>query len=116
MRRRSPPTGREASCPPTSRLIEGVLPALSRVMEIMGLRRSRRDLLRIYVGAQPARRILDGQIRRGDVIDMKAAILFCDLRRSTELSVELDESAYVETLNSYFDCIVPAVTEGAAMC
>ncbi|MEO8304880.1 MAG: adenylate/guanylate cyclase domain-containing protein [Betaproteobacteria bacterium] len=91
-------------------LIESLLPALARVMEIKGLQRSRSELLRIYVGRLPTERILDGQIRRGDVVVMEAAILLCDLRRSTELAVELDERAYVEMINGYFDCVVPAVT------
>lgn len=95
---------------PDTALIESLLPAFTRVMERRGLQRALRELLPIYVGRLPAERILDGQIRRGDVVGMEAAILFCDLRRSTELSVELEESVYVETLNRYFDCVVPAIT------
>jgi adenylate cyclase len=91
-------------------LIESLLPAISRIMELKALQRSRRDLLGIYVGRLPAERILDGQIRRGDVVGIEAAILLCDLHRSTELSIELEESAYVQTLNQFFDCVVPAVT------
>jgi len=79
-------------------------------MEIKGLQRSRGELLRIYVGRLPAERILGGQIRRGDVVGMDAAILLCDLRRSTEMAVALDEEAFVSALNRYFDCVVPAVT------
>src|SRR5512141_1646811 len=90
--------------------IEQLLPALSRVMEIKGLERSRHELLRIYVGRLPAERILDGQIRRGDVVAMDAAILLCDLRRSTQMAVDLDEEAFVVALNRYFDCVVPAIT------
>ena len=91
-------------------MLQGLMPALTRIMEIKGLQRSRNELLRIYVGRLPTERILDGQIRRGDVVAMEAAILLCDLRRSTELAVELDEGAYVEIINSYFDCVVPGVT------
>lgn len=90
--------------------IERLLPALSRVMEIKGLQRSRQELLRIYVGTLPAERILDGQIRRGDVVGMDAAIMLCDLRGSTRMAVELDEETFVLVLNRYFDCVVPAVT------
>ena len=75
--------------------IERLLPALSRVMEIKGLQRSRQELLRIYVGKLPAERILDGHIRRGNVVAMDAAILLCDLRGSTQMAVELDEEAFV---------------------
>ena len=89
--------------------IERLLPALSRIMEIKGLQRSRQELLRIYVGALPAERILDGHIRRGDVVAMDAAILLCDLRGSTQMAVELDEDSFVQVLNRYFDCVVPAV-------
>ncbi len=89
--------------------VERLLPALSRVMEIKGLQRSRQELLRIYVGKLPAERILDGHIRRGNVVAMDAAILLCDLRGSTQLAVELDEEAFVLLLNRYFDCVVPAV-------
>ena len=90
--------------------IERLVPALSRVMEIKGLQRSRQELLRIYVGKLPAERILDGHIRRGNVVAMNAAILLCDLRGSTQMAVELDEEAFVRLLNRYFDCVVPAVT------
>jgi adenylate cyclase len=90
--------------------IELFLPAFARVMEIKGLLRSRRDLLEIYVGRLPAARILDGQIRRGDVVELDAAILLCDLRGSTQLAIEQDETAFVRTLNGYFECVVPAVT------
>ena len=91
------------------RQIEALLPALSRVMELKGLQRSQRELLHIYVGQLPAQRILEGQIRRGDVMGMEAAILLCDLRRSTELANELSEGDYIALLNRYFDCVVPAV-------
>lgn len=91
-------------------LIETVLPALTRVMELKGLHRSRGELLQIYVGRVPAERILDGQIRRGDVVGIEAAILFCDLRGSTQMAVELDEESYVVALNRFFDCVVPTVT------
>jgi adenylate cyclase len=89
--------------------IESLLPALARVMELLALLRSRRELLEIYVGRSPAERILDGQIRRGDVVAVNAAILLCDLRGSTQRAIELEESAFVLTLNRFFECIAPAV-------
>jgi len=96
--------------PPDLALIEELLPALARVMELKGLLRSRRELLQIYVGRLPAERILDGQIRRGDVVETQAAILLCDLRGSTQLAIDLEESVHVRTLNRFFDCVVPAIT------
>jgi adenylate cyclase len=66
-------------------------------------------LLQIYVGGLPAERILAGQIRRGEVVGTEAAILLCDLRGSTQLAIDLAETAYIATLNRFFDCVVPAV-------
>jgi adenylate cyclase len=89
--------------------VEALLPALTRVLELKALQRSRRELLQIYVGGLPAERILKGQIRRGDAIVTEAAILLCDLRDSTRLAIELDENTFIATLNRFFDCVVPAV-------
>jgi adenylate cyclase len=63
------------------------------------------------VGRVPAQRILAGQIRRGNVVELEAAILLTDLRGSTQLAVELDEGDYLRMLNRYFDCVVEAVTQ-----
>lgn len=90
-------------------LIQGLLPALTRALEVKSLRRGLSELLRIYVGREPANRILDGQIRRGDVASLDAAILIVDLRRSTEYANRLSEEEFVLLLNRFFDCVVPAV-------
>ena len=44
------------------------------------------------------------------MVGIDAAILFCDLRGSTQMAVELDEEAFVVALNRFFDCVVPTVT------
>ncbi len=90
-------------------VLHGIHPTLVNVLEIMTLKRTLREVLGIYVGRGPGERILQGEIRRGQVQKLEAAILFCDLRGFTSLSSTLEANELVRLLNSYFDCVVPAV-------
>ncbi len=69
------------------------------------------ETLRMYVGEEPQARILSGQVRRGDVVPMRAAIVFADMRGFTGLSSALDVDETVVLLNRYFDCVVPPIEE-----
>jgi adenylate cyclase len=66
-------------------------------------------VLSTYVGREPGELILKGQIRRGDVRTIKAALMMVDLRDFTGLSDALAPSEVIETLNHYFDCIIPPI-------
>ncbi|GAB4231913.1 MAG: adenylate/guanylate cyclase domain-containing protein [Methyloligellaceae bacterium] len=90
-------------------VLRDLLPAVSALMEIVALRRVLHEVLRIYVGDEPHRRILSGQIQRGDVTHIHSAILFSDMRAFTSLSMGLDAAGVVTLLNAYFDCVVPHV-------
>jgi adenylate cyclase len=90
-------------------LIDSLLPLYTQVLELKTARRELSEMLSIYVGREPGNRILAGQVRRGDVSTLSAAILFADLRGFTKLSNELDDTALVGVLNRYFDCFVPPV-------
>ena len=96
------PTHREA--------LERVLPALRNVCELRVLRRTELTLLDTYIGAATAKRILAGRIRRGQVETLEAALMLCDLRGFTALSNRLPSARILALLNSYFDCVVPAIT------
>jgi adenylate cyclase len=89
--------------------LRGVLPALEAVMEVRALTRILDDVLSAYVGTEPHRRILGGQVRRGDVIPIRSAILFADMRNFTELSGALTAEETTALLNRYYDCVVPAI-------
>ena len=91
------------------RLFEEVLPAYSTIVEVKSLRRFATNVLSTYVGREPGELILKGQIRRGDVRTIKAAQMMVDLRDFTGLSDALAPSEVIETLNHYFDCIVPPI-------
>src|SRR5438477_281332 len=49
------------------KFLDAVLPALSVTVELKALRRFIPHVLATYVGEEPGRLILDGQVRRGDV-------------------------------------------------
>lgn len=86
-----------------------VSPALAAAAEILALDTQLDDLLRIYVGDEPRRRILDGDVHRGEVVRVRSAILFADMREFTRLSLDLTAEQVTELLNRYYDCVVPAV-------
>jgi adenylate cyclase len=89
--------------------LKRVLPPLTRLIEVIGLRRTASTLLDTYVGPRAGARILAGQIRRGHTETMEAAIWLSDLRGFTALSDRLPPEQVVEILNLYFDCQVTAI-------
>jgi adenylate cyclase len=91
------------------RLFEKVLPTYSTIVEVKSLRRFATNVLSTYVGREPGELIMKGQIRRGDVRTIKAALMMVDLRDFTSLSDALPPSEVIETLNRYFDCVIPPI-------
>jgi len=92
-------------------ILSRLLPALRNTCELRVLRRTELSLLDTYIGATTAQRILAGHIRRGTVETLEAALLLCDLRGFTEISNRLPSSHVLKLLDSYFDRVVPAITE-----
>ncbi len=91
--------------------LDEVLPALSVTVEIKALRRFIPHVLTTYVGEEPGRLILEGQVRRGDVTTITAALMLIDLRDFTLLSDTMAPRAVVRMLNDYFDDVIPPVRE-----
>jgi adenylate cyclase len=89
--------------------LRSIVCPLTRVIEIIILRRTASTLLDTYVGNRAGERILGGQIRRGHTETMHAAIWLSDLRGFTALSDRLPAETVVDILNRYFDCQVPAI-------
>lgn len=92
-------------------LLDDAMPALSHVAEVYMFEELTRTLLRTYLGKTPGERVMKGQIRRGDVIDIRAVIWFADLRDSTRLSATMPRDEYLALLNRYFDCVAGAVLD-----
>ena len=89
--------------------LEAIRRPFARLAEVYALRRIATTLLGTYVGRGAGERILQGRIRRGDIERIHAVILLSDLRDFTALSDQLPGEAVIGLLNSYFDCLVPAL-------
>jgi class 3 adenylate cyclase len=77
--------------------------ALGRFYEVLTLRRNATVLFDTYLGSRTGRQVLGGLTRRGDGEDIRAAILYCDLRNSTALQETLSRETYLELLNDFFE-------------
>ncbi len=92
---------------------QGLLRRLAWLMtafvERVALRIIALDLLDAYVGKIAGRRVYDGQIERGAVEPINAAILIADLRGFTTLNQRLGDVATVDLLNRYFDTLGEAI-------
>jgi adenylate cyclase len=93
------------------RFFRDVLPSFAAVAELKALRRFIGGVLTTYVGTEAGKLVLDGQVRRGDVREITAALMLVDLRDFTLLSDRLSPRAVIRMLNSYFDCVMPPVEE-----
>ncbi len=89
--------------------LQRVVVPLSRVAEVMALRRVAANLLSTYVGHDAGERILAGKIQLGDTETIHAVIWFSDLRGFTALSGSTSADALIATLNEVFDCQVRAI-------
>ena len=91
------------------RLLDETLPKFAPVIEAKALWRFTANMLTTYVGREPARFILEGQVRRGDVRTITAALMLVDLRDFTLLSDHESPRSVIRMLNEYFDCVFPPV-------
>ncbi|GJE60865.1 adenylate/guanylate cyclase domain-containing protein [Methylobacterium trifolii] len=90
-------------------ILRFIMPALAAVMEMRIVNKQLDTVLRIYVGDEPHRAILSGDIRRGQVKRIRSAILFADMRDYTRISADMTPEEAVELLNIFFDCLVPPI-------
>tara|TARA_R110002110_G_scaffold8785_2_gene43816 strand:+ start:140 stop:1345 length:1206 start_codon:yes stop_codon:yes gene_type:complete len=86
-------------------------PRLALVTSNRLLREVTINVLDTYVGHQAGARILSGEISRGSLQQIDAAILLMDLRGFTALSDRTDGAGMAALLNDYFELIVPPVLD-----
>ncbi len=67
------------------------------------------DLLAHYLGRAPAERVYAGQIERGDVTTIAAAVLICDLRGFTAMTDGSGHGVIVTLLNRWFERVGAAI-------
>ncbi len=70
-----------------------------------------RNVAATYLGVDAGKRVLEGQIKRGDGDNIHAVIWYSDLRDSTHLADSMVGSEFLEALNRYFECSAGAVLE-----
>jgi adenylate cyclase len=63
------------------------------------------NMLATYLGGDAGKRVLNGQIKRGEGETIRAALVMADMRGSTKLAETAGREVYIETLNEFFDAI-----------
>ena len=91
--------------------LQRVMPAVTRIVEILGLTRKARNILEAYLGRHAGRKVLQGRIQRGDTEKLHAVIWFCDLRESTSFADSMGAEAFLAMLNEYFDAVLGPVMD-----
>lgn len=69
------------------------------------------NVVTTYLGHGAGRRVLAGQIQRGDGETIPAVIWYSDLRGSTAMAERLDRDSFTQVLNCYFECVGGAVMD-----
>jgi adenylate cyclase len=90
-------------------ILSFMVPALSASLELISMRRVLSEVTRIYLGVEPANRVLSGDVQRGDVVEALSVVMFTDMRRFTDISMGLTTDDTVRLLNLYYDCVVGPV-------
>lgn len=92
--------------------IEGfteIASVLTPIAEVYSTRRISLAVAEAYLGPRTGRRVLDGQITRGHIETINAAILVSDIRDWTGLNSRMPAGDAVALANSYFEIITQAV-------
>ncbi len=82
---------------------------LAPVAEVFSTQRIARAVAEAYLGPRTGRRVLDGQITRGDIEKIDAAILVGDIRDWSGLNARLPAEEAVALANRYFEIVAQAV-------
>ncbi|MGV6849725.1 MAG: adenylate/guanylate cyclase domain-containing protein [Marinibacterium sp.] len=93
-------------------LMRDTLPALGIALKTASNQRIARELMRVYLGQDAGNRVLSGEIQRGSLRTIEAAICYFDLVGFTALAEKIPGSAVIEMLNAYFAVAVRAVEAG----
>ena len=70
------------------------------------------NMLSTYLGSDAGRRVLNGQIKRGDGETIRAALVMADMRNSTALAEQHGRQVFIEMLNQFYDAIAVPFNNG----
>jgi len=90
-------------------LIRAALPHLALALKSASTRKMASDLLSVYLGRDAGRRVMSGEIKRGSLQKISAAILYFDLSDFTRLSERVAGDDLIAMLNDYFGQAVETV-------
>lgn len=88
-----------------------LLPVLALRVEVIERRQVTSKLLEVYLGRETGNRVLAGEILRGKVASIRAAVWYSDLKDFTSLSDSLERDELIQHLDAYFEVAVQAVEE-----
>lgn len=83
--------------------------AVAPIVEVFSVRQMSTTVAEAYLGPRTGRRVMSGQITRGDVETITAAVLVSDIRDWTGLNNRLSGEAALALANRYFEIIAEAV-------
>ena len=90
-----------------------LLPVFALAAKATAMRALYEGLLAAYLGQDPAARVLEGTVQRGEVQSVEAVLFFTDLRGFTGLADTLPGRDLIGLLDDCFDCMVrPVVARG----
>ncbi|NNG03826.1 MAG: adenylate/guanylate cyclase domain-containing protein [Inquilinus sp.] len=89
--------------------LRSIQPAISAAARVALNLEIARTVMATYLGPDAGSRVLQGEIRRGDVQVIDAAILFADLRGFTALSDSANRAELASTLNAYLQAMAEPV-------
>jgi adenylate cyclase len=89
--------------------LEEINPALAAIVETRAVRHIGINLIDTYLGPLAGKRILAGQVRRGQGDRLPAVIMITDLRGFTGLSDRLAGESVLRLLDDYFDAVASPV-------
>jgi adenylate cyclase len=89
--------------------LRGILPALHLVLRFLDRQELVEVIASTYLGAKTGRRVIDGQIHRGDGERIRAAVWFSDLRGFSELGERLPLQELLALLDDAFEVQVACV-------
>lgn len=89
--------------------LRSLMAPLGAAMRVTAQVQTTEVLLDTYLGRNVGARVLNGEIHRGSVQTISAAILFADLRGFTALAETAPGPALIDMLGAYFDILVGAI-------
>ncbi|HJQ60540.1 MAG TPA: adenylate/guanylate cyclase domain-containing protein [Vineibacter sp.] len=92
-------------------LLADLMPFVGAALRACAEPATTRSLLDVYLGRDVGRRVLEGEVQRGEVSVISAAILVGDLRGFTTLADEVPRERLVGMLDDYLDCLITPIEE-----